>query len=205
MATNYPDSLDNLSNPNSTDQLTGHAQQHANANDAIEALQTKIGVDNSEDTNSIDYRLAQVEEGLGNATGDYVAIGDVGQADGVASLDANAKIPTDQIPALGLAGNNDVTVYGIENKTTIDSFAKSLYGTVRYVLQITKGSLISTASIDIVNDQTNLHVQEVEVSSNTAENLANYLLEENSGIISLSVTPISGSVSVRYYRTALKI
>ena len=201
LATNYPDSLDNLSNPNSTDQLTGHAQQHADANDAIEALQTKIGVDNSQDPNSIDYRVTQVEEGLG----DFVPLGDVGQANGVASLDSNAKIPTNQIPALGLAGNNDVTVYGIENKTTIDSFAKNLYGTVRYVLQITKGTMIKTSSIDIVNDQTNLHVVETEVSSNTEENLANYILEENSGIISLSVTPISGSVSVRYYRTALKI
>lgn len=205
MATNYPDSLDNLSNPNSTDQLTGHAQQHADANDAIEALQTKIGVDNSQDPNSIDYRVTQVEEGLGNALGDFVPLGDIGQADGVASLDSNAKIPTNQIPALGLAGNNDVTVYGIENKTTIDSFAKNLYGTVRYVLQITKGTMIKTSSIDIVNDQANLHVVETEVSSNTEENLANYILEENSGIINLSVTPTSGSVSVRYYRTALKI
>jgi hypothetical protein len=42
MSTSFPDSLDNLSNPNATDELVGHAQQHANANDAIEAMQTKI-------------------------------------------------------------------------------------------------------------------------------------------------------------------
>lgn len=48
MATNYPSSLDNLINPTATDTLNSgvvpHHQQHANANDAIEALQTVLGV-----------------------------------------------------------------------------------------------------------------------------------------------------------------
>ena len=44
MATDYPTSLDTLTNPGGTDQLSsGHASQHANANDAIEALQAKLG------------------------------------------------------------------------------------------------------------------------------------------------------------------
>lgn len=43
MSTNYPTSLDTLTNPAATDALTGHAAQHANANDAIEALQAKLG------------------------------------------------------------------------------------------------------------------------------------------------------------------
>jgi hypothetical protein len=205
MATNFPEDLDNLLNPASTDSMTGHAAQHANANDAIEALQTKVGIDNSEDPNSLDYRIAAVESGLENATGDFIPVSDVGVAGGVASLNSAAKVPVEQIPALGLEGNNDVTIYGIENKTEIDSFSKSLYGTVRYVMQVIKGSEIISTAIDIVNDQSNLYVQEVEVSSNTTNELATHVLEENAGIISLSVTPISGSVSVRYYRTALKI
>jgi hypothetical protein len=48
MATNYPNSLDVLINPTENDYLNSvvvpHAQQHANANDAIEALQTVLGV-----------------------------------------------------------------------------------------------------------------------------------------------------------------
>ena len=62
MATNFPTSLDTLINPQSTDsvQLVSHAAQHANANDAIEALQSKVGINNSTDTNSIDYKLAQL-------------------------------------------------------------------------------------------------------------------------------------------------
>jgi len=48
MATNYPNSLDTLQNPTSTDRLDSptvpHHEQHANANDAIEAIQTVLGV-----------------------------------------------------------------------------------------------------------------------------------------------------------------
>lgn len=59
MATNFPTSLDALTNPSSGDALNSpsHAGQHADANDAIEALQAKVGVNNSAVTTSIDYRL----------------------------------------------------------------------------------------------------------------------------------------------------
>ena len=62
MATNYPASLDTLVNPGPNDsvQIVSHAAQHANANDAIEAIQAKLGVNNSSDTNSIDYKVAQL-------------------------------------------------------------------------------------------------------------------------------------------------
>ena len=46
MATNYPGSLDTFSNPSSSSTLDSpsHAAQHANINDAMEAVQTKLGV-----------------------------------------------------------------------------------------------------------------------------------------------------------------
>ena len=48
MATQYPASLDNFVNPTSTDRLdsvtTPHHQQHTDINDAVEALQTVIGL-----------------------------------------------------------------------------------------------------------------------------------------------------------------
>ena len=49
MSTNYPTSLDVLTNPTSTDTMTSvpHSAQHANANDAIEALQAKLGDDST--------------------------------------------------------------------------------------------------------------------------------------------------------------
>ena len=61
MATGFPTSLDALTNPTSTDALTSpsHADQHADANDAIEALQAKVGVNGSAVTTSLDYKVSQ--------------------------------------------------------------------------------------------------------------------------------------------------
>jgi hypothetical protein len=176
LATNFPTSLDTLTNPDGTSSLSNpsHSEQHSNANDAIEALQIKVGVNGSANTNSLDYRLSQVESG-----------GQVGVE-------------------LGLAGNNDVTISGIENKTSVDTFSKNLYSTVRYTLQVKNNNLFVSDQIDIVNDGTDLHVNRYEISSNTNNSLYTLQLEENAGIISLSVTPTSGSITARYYRTALK-
>ena len=65
MTTQFPVALDSFTNPTALDTLNSatvpHADQHANANDAIEALQAKVGINGSADTQSIDYRLAVVE------------------------------------------------------------------------------------------------------------------------------------------------
>lgn len=63
MATSFPTSLDTLTNPTSSDSLSSpsHSSQHANVNDAVEALQAKVGVDSSAVTSSLDYKVAQLE------------------------------------------------------------------------------------------------------------------------------------------------
>ena len=63
MAINFPTSLDSLTNPQGTDsvQAVSHAAQHADANDAIEALEAKVGADNSTVTTSLDYRVNALE------------------------------------------------------------------------------------------------------------------------------------------------
>jgi hypothetical protein len=60
MATNFPTSLDSLTNPTATDTLDSppHDTQHADANDAIEAIQAKVGIDSSAVTSSHDYKIA---------------------------------------------------------------------------------------------------------------------------------------------------
>ena len=70
MATNFPTSLDALTNPTSSDPLNSpsHSAQHANANDAIEALQAKVGVDSSAVTTSLDYKIAQAATLTGTQT-----------------------------------------------------------------------------------------------------------------------------------------
>ena len=57
MATTFPTTLDILTNPGSGDTLNApsHSTQHANSNDAIEALQAKVGVNSSAITTSLDY------------------------------------------------------------------------------------------------------------------------------------------------------
>lgn len=48
MTTQYPTSLDNFVNPTATDRLNSvtvpHHQQHADVNDAVEAIQTVLGL-----------------------------------------------------------------------------------------------------------------------------------------------------------------
>lgn len=46
MASNYPTSLDNFTNPTSNDSLNSpsHSLQHANINDAVEAIEAKLGI-----------------------------------------------------------------------------------------------------------------------------------------------------------------
>jgi hypothetical protein len=182
MATVFPTSKDNLTNPNSTDELVGHAAQHANANDAIEALETVVGVTNSADSNSLTYKinnLSTAVDGLTNNSG-YVE------------------------ELLGLDGNNDLEVNGIENQTTIDSFAKSVWKSVFYKIQVTKGADVYSSDISTTHDGTNVLVSETNIISTTDNNLFTYTFEETSGIINLRVTPVSGSISVRFIRTAIK-
>ena len=73
MATNFPTSIDALTNPVNTDVLTSpdHAEQHANANDAIEALQAKVGVNSSAVATSLDYKVGlKVDKTTLTTTGD---------------------------------------------------------------------------------------------------------------------------------------
>jgi hypothetical protein len=59
MAITFPTSLDSFTNPLGTDYLNvlSHAEQHSNVNDAVEALEAKVGVTSSAVTSSLDYLL----------------------------------------------------------------------------------------------------------------------------------------------------
>ena len=62
--TNFPVSLDQFNNPTSSTKTNApgfdHAEQHTHANDAIEALQSKIGIDQSLDEESIDFKIRRL-------------------------------------------------------------------------------------------------------------------------------------------------
>jgi hypothetical protein len=65
MASNFPSSLDTFTNPSSTDAMDSvsvpHATQHSDLNDAVEALQAKVGADSSGVSSSHDYKIAALE------------------------------------------------------------------------------------------------------------------------------------------------
>lgn len=62
MSTSFPGGLDSYTDPTSTDRLdtVDHAGQHTDINDAMEAVQAKVGADSSAVTSSHDYKLSGV-------------------------------------------------------------------------------------------------------------------------------------------------
>jgi len=61
MTTSFPTGLDAFTNPGATDYEDGtgvyHDEQHANANDAVEALEAKVGIDGSAVPSTLDYQM----------------------------------------------------------------------------------------------------------------------------------------------------
>ena len=79
MATNFPSSLDAFTNPLSSDALDSvsvpHATQHSDLNDAVEALQVKVGADSSAVATSHDYKIAALESDVaGLVTGKILQV-----------------------------------------------------------------------------------------------------------------------------------
>jgi hypothetical protein len=184
MASTFPTSKDSLLNPSSKDELVGHAEQHANANDAIEALENVVGITNSTDSNSLTYKINSLSTSVGTLA------------------NTSASIET----LMGLEGNNDLTVAGIQNKTTIDSYASADYRTASYALQIVKTSTGESyfSNITALRGSSDIYVSESNIVTNANSSIATTAFESSNGIINLTVTPVSGEVTVRYFRTALK-
>lgn len=65
MATNFPTSLDSFTNPTpvSDTNTVSHAGQHQNHNDAITALETKVGITGSAVNTTLDYKTANITGG----------------------------------------------------------------------------------------------------------------------------------------------
>jgi nitrate reductase NapAB chaperone NapD len=97
MAITYPTSLDNFTNPTASDAMNSvsvpHATQHSDLNDAVEALEAKVGVNSSAVVTSHDYKItdlvsrvttlenAEIPDTIIDAKGDLI----VGSADDTAT------------------------------------------------------------------------------------------------------------------------
>lgn len=80
--TRFPTTLDTFQNPGAatTEDAAGfeHDVQHSNANDALAALQAKVGVNGSTDANSVDAKLAALNALIfpaGAATVKFAVVG----------------------------------------------------------------------------------------------------------------------------------
>ena len=111
MATNYPSGIDSLTNPSAGDALTSpsHSAQHANANDAIEAIETELGTTPSGSETTVAARLTAIESGARMGTG---SIGATALADNAVDTAAiadgavtSAKIADGTITATDVAAS----------------------------------------------------------------------------------------------------
>jgi len=108
--------------------------------------------------------------------------------------------------SLGGDGNNSLTVNGIETETVFDTIETSTWRTIKYLIQISHPStnVYRSTEINIVFDGTNQNITEFGTVSNTANAIGNITASLNSGIISMTVTPVLTPMTIRYYRTGLK-
>jgi hypothetical protein len=124
MATNFPTSLDSLTNPISSDTLASpdHAVQHQNVNDAVEALEAKVGITNSVDTESLDYKVATMKLVTANAqTASYtLVLADAGKMVEVSNASANnLTVPPNSSVAFPIGTVIDVLQTGAGQTTIV--------------------------------------------------------------------------------------
>lgn len=101
MATSFPTGLDNPTNPGTSDfeDTPGvlHSAEHTNANDAIKALEAKVGINSSAVTTSLDYKI-NTHLSAADPHAQYQKEIEKGAASGYASLDSSVLVPLAQIP-----------------------------------------------------------------------------------------------------------
>ena len=108
--------------------------------------------------------------------------------------------------ALGGDGNNSLTINGVETATVFDTIDTSVFRTIKYLIQISHPStnVYKSTELNIIFDGTNQNISEFGTVSNTANDIGNITANLNSGIISMTVTPVLSPMTIRYYRTGLK-
>jgi hypothetical protein len=112
-----------------------------------------------------------------------------------------------QATDLGSAGNNEVTITGIENSTIFDNFTASEWRSIKYVVSLKKstGDKFFTTELTIVPDGTNDNVSEYGTVDNNG-NIGTISVSRAGGTVNLTVVPVVGQtpITLRYMRTGLK-
>lgn len=155
MPTVFPGTLDSFINPQATDSLSSpavvHHVQHGNANDAITAIESKVGIDNATDTKCLDYKMSHFSlYGVGNTTQNSSTVLDIHQLsfDGLGGLTVGFSNGSVQLSggAGGAQSNQTIGFYGIGNttqnsSTTLDARTVSFDGLGGVTVGFSNGSV----------------------------------------------------------------
>jgi hypothetical protein len=127
------------------------------------------------------------------------------QADYISLIDTTASQATN----LGSAGNNDNTINGIENLTTIDSFNATEWRMVKYLIEISKTSAgdnkFYATEMTILVDGSDISVSEYGTIDNDG-NIGTISVSRSGNTVYLTVDPDISirPITVRYARMGLK-
>jgi hypothetical protein len=114
-----------------------------------------------------------------------------------------------QATDLGTAGNNEVTITGIENSTIFDNFLASEWRSIKYMISIKKTSggdnKYYATELTILPDATNVNVSEYGTVDNDG-NIGTISVSRAGDTVSLTVVPVGGltPITLRYMRVGLK-
>ena len=114
-----------------------------------------------------------------------------------------------QSTQLGTSGNNDNTIYGIENATIIDNFDATQWRMVKYMISISKTSSgdnkFYATELDILVDSDDVSVNEYGTIDNDG-NIGTISVSRVGNTVALTVTPDPAikPITVRYARMGLR-
>jgi hypothetical protein len=156
MPTNFPSSLDSFTNPSGASSLNTpgvlHHTQHDNANDAITALEVKVGIDGSTDVNSLDYKINHVVAGNSNAIVSTaynclssVALYDIVYCNGADSIAVANATSLSTAPAIGFVNSKPTTTTAILTYFGELGGFSGLTSGVQYFLNTVDGQITTTA------------------------------------------------------------
>ena len=116
---------------------------------------------------------------------------------------------TAQSTDLGSAGNNEVTINGIENVTVVDNFDATVWRMVKYIVSISNtaagANKFYATELTVLVDGTNINVTEYG-TVDTDGNIGTINVSRSGNTVALSVTPVGGltPITVRFARIGLK-
>ena len=114
-----------------------------------------------------------------------------------------------QATRAGVFGNNDNTIYGIENASVIDNFDSTEWRMVKYLISISKNSggvnKYYATEMTILVDGVNVSVNEFGTIDNDG-NMGTITVSRTGNTVTLTVTPDPAikPITVRYARMGLK-